>query len=72
MTARRAVASSRRSGEALALKIARSQVHAAKVALGERGVVWWTDDAPDLNRHLVHTTPYAQWYAVRDAKKNIK
>jgi len=24
------------------------------LAVGERGPVWWTDGAPDLNRHLVH------------------
>jgi hypothetical protein len=36
-------------------------VHAAKVALGERGPVWWADGAPDLNRRLVRNTPYADW-----------
>jgi hypothetical protein len=24
--------------------------------------VWWTDGAPDLNRHKVKDSPYAQWY----------
>jgi hypothetical protein len=34
----------------------------AKVALGERGPVWWSDGAPDFNRHLVKNTPYRSWY----------
>ena len=40
-------------------RAARAKVHAAKVALGERGPVWWDDGAPDYNRHLVKNTPYA-------------
>lgn len=44
-------------------KTAREAIHAAKVALGERGPVWWTDQAPDLNRHMVHLSKYAEWYA---------
>ena len=44
-------------------EIARARVDAAKVALGERGPVWWTDGAPDLNRHLAKNTPYADWFA---------
>ncbi len=36
---------------------------AAKRALGERGPVWWTDGAPDLNRPIVRNTPYSAWYA---------
>ena len=39
------------------------RVDDAKVALGERGPVWWTDGEPDLNRHLVKNTPYAAWFA---------
>ena len=42
---------------------ARAHVDAAKVALGERGPVWWTDGAPDYNRKLVKNTPYAAWFA---------
>lgn len=42
---------------------ARRQVDAAKVALGERGAVWWTDGAPDYNRKLVRNTPYAEWFS---------
>jgi hypothetical protein len=43
------------------LKLARAEVDAAKIALGERGPVWWDDEAPDLNRKLAKNTPYAQW-----------
>jgi len=41
---------------------ARRRVDAAKRALGERGDVWWDDGAPDLNRHMVQNTPYADWF----------
>ncbi len=41
---------------------ARATVDATKVALGERGPVWWTDGAPDDNRRMVRNTPYAAWY----------
>ncbi len=34
----------------------------AKRALGERGLVWWDDGTPDLNRHVVRTTAYAKTY----------
>ena len=61
MTARRAVR------EALAgrgdLATARATVDVAKRALGERGPVWWTDGAPDLNRRMARNTEYADWYA---------
>jgi hypothetical protein len=43
---------------------ARAEVDAAKVGLGERGPVWWTDGEPDFNRRLVKNTPYAVWYAI--------
>ena len=41
---------------------ARADVHAAKVALGERGPPWWGDGAPDLDRRLAKNTPYAAWF----------
>jgi hypothetical protein len=63
MAARRAVASALRASDAEALAAARRDVHAAKVALGERGPVWWDDGAPDLTRRLARTTPYGAWYA---------
>lgn len=62
MDARRAVAAARRADDVAALKKARAGVDAAKHALGERGPVWWTDGAPDLNRHMVHNSPYAAWF----------
>lgn len=42
---------------------ARRRVDDAKVALGERGPVWWDDGTPDFNRHMVKNTPYADWYS---------
>ncbi len=42
---------------------ARAIVNAAKLALGERGPVWWTDGEPDFNRKLAKNTPYADWFA---------
>ncbi len=43
------------------LPSARAAVDAAKIALGERGPVWWDDGSPDFNRHLAKNTPYANW-----------
>ena len=63
MAARRAVKTAKLSGEGLAA--ARRRVDAAKRGLGERGPVWWTDGAPDYNRHMVENTPYAAWFAAR-------
>lgn len=63
MDARRAVAHAKRAGDAPALAAARRAVDATKHRLGERGPVWWTDGAPDLNRHLGKNTPYAEWFA---------
>ncbi len=61
MKARRAVRTALAVGDGLPK--ARAAVDAAKVALGERGPPWWTDDAPDLNRHMAKNTPYADWAA---------
>jgi hypothetical protein len=66
MNARRAVEAALKSGQAAELALARKAVDAAKIALGERGAVWWEDGAPDLNRHKVKDSPYAQWYADGD------
>jgi hypothetical protein len=63
MVARRGVRDAMKTGDAEALKQARAAVHAAKLALGERGPVWWDDGSPDFNRHLARNTPYAEWYA---------
>lgn len=63
MEARRAVGAARRKADHHAEKAAHEAVDRAKVALGERGPVWWDDGAPDLNRHMARTGPYAQWHA---------
>ena len=41
MSARRAVGTAKRAGDADAERAARDRVHAAKLALGERGPKWW-------------------------------
>ena len=63
MAARRAVGVARKAGDQAALAAAGQAVDVAKIALGERGPVWWTDGAPDYNRHMARTTPYADWFA---------
>jgi hypothetical protein len=62
MRARRAVGVAQRANDADALRAARAAVDAAKTALGERGPVWWTDGAPDYNRHMARNSPYKDWY----------
>ena len=62
MNARRAVKAAMRSNVAEELVLARKAVDQAKVGLGERGPVWWSDGAPDLNRQKVKDTSYAEWY----------
>lgn len=63
MAARRAMGEARRNGDRAAGALAKAAVDRAKRALGERGPVWWTDGAPDFNRHLARNTPYAGWHA---------
>ena len=60
MSARRALRGDRPLAERA---LARQAVDASKQALGERGPVWWSDGAPDLNRHMARTTIYADWFA---------
>ena len=67
MEARRAVKAAKQKENDEALRVARSQVNEAKIALGERGPVWWTDNAPDYNRYMAKNTPYADWYAQLDS-----
>jgi len=62
MAARRAVGAARRSADEAAEARAHERVDAAKRALGERGPVWWSDGAPDLNRRMAKTTVYADWF----------
>ena len=63
MNARRAVGAALRNDDGVALTAARARVDATKVALGERGPVWWTDGAPDQNRRMARNTAYADWFA---------
>jgi hypothetical protein len=66
--ARREVKAAGRAKLAEQAAAARRAVDEAKIALGERGPVWWTDGAKDLNRHLVKNTPYAEWYSEVEAQ----
>ncbi|WP_064596680.1 hypothetical protein [Pseudomonas sp. DR 5-09] len=63
MAARREVKNAKGSQNASQLKRAREKVQMAKVALGERGPVWWADGSPDFNRRLVINSPYAEWFS---------
>lgn len=68
MDARRAVGAAMKAGDPVAEKAARAQVHAAKVMLGERGPVWWSDGAPDENRRRIGSSSYAAWWAGLNAR----
>jgi len=63
MRARSALGRARRAGDDAGRLQARQDVDAAKVALGERGPVWWADGAPDYNRRMAKNTPYRDWFA---------
>jgi hypothetical protein len=63
MDARRAVRAAKKADDRAAEHAARAAVDEAKTALGERGPVWWTDGAPDLNRHMAKNSCYADFYA---------
>ena len=67
MDARRNVKAALAANDPVALKAARNSVDAAKISLGERGPVWWTDGSKDFNRHLVKNTPYREWHASTSA-----
>lgn len=69
MAGRRAVATAKEAGDDDAVRAARARIDAAKHGLGERGPVWWTDGAPDLDRHLARTTPYADWFEAITARR---
>lgn len=64
MAARRAVRAALNAGDEAELRRARDRVQQAKVGLGERGPVWWDDNAPDLDRHMARNTCYADWHSV--------
>ena len=63
MAARRAVKDAKKAGDRDQEDAAHAEVDVVKRMLGERGPPWWTDGAPDLNRHMARTTPYAEWFA---------
>ena len=60
MTARRDV--HRFRDDADKLEEARARVHAVKVALGERGPVWWDDGREDVLNFAPKNTCYAEWW----------
>ena len=70
MRARREVKAALAAKDNARLSAARSAVDAAKIALGERGPVWWQDGAKDFNRHLVKNTPYRAWHDQLAAPKD--
>ena len=71
MVARRAVGQAKRQQNQAAERAARAEVQRCKVALGERGPVWWADQAPDYNRRLVKNTPYWDWYQTYEASRTV-
>ncbi|QFU08077.1 hypothetical protein PARPLA_02598 [Rhodobacteraceae bacterium THAF1] len=67
MQARRAVGQAETEAETTA---ARARVDEAKRDLGERGPVWWNDDAPDQTQKAPKNSTYADWWAdLSDAEK---
>ncbi len=56
-----------RRDDVAARTAAKLHIDGVKIALGERGPVWWSDGAPDFNRHLARNTPYADWFAALPA-----
>ena len=72
MAARRDKGTAMKAGDAEGRESARRRVDAAKVALGERGPVWWTDGAPDLNRRMARNTPYADWFTAAEQAQRIE
>ncbi|WP_248730099.1 MULTISPECIES: hypothetical protein [Halomonadaceae] len=62
MKARRDVKRAKREQDETALREARLAVDAAKVDLGERGPVWWDDDAPDETGKHPRNSRYAAWW----------
>lgn len=62
MKARRAIKTAKQQGDDDALRQARDNVQTAKLALGERGPVWWDDNAPDETGVAPHNSSYADWW----------
>ena len=69
MLARRTVRAASKAADDAALAAARIDVDKAKVALGERGAVWWDDGAPELNRRMARNTHYALWFETLGATR---
>lgn len=63
MNARRMVKQAKHDADPAGEADAHAEVDVVKRLLGERGPVWWSDDTPDLNRHMARNTPYADWFA---------
>ena len=63
MRARRDIAQGDKTTNAALVADARQRVRLAKLALGERGPVWWGGATPDYNRRLARETPYREWSA---------
>ena len=57
MDARRAVGQAKRAADADAERSARARVHAAKVALGERGPKWWERIEAEIERRVAERGP---------------
>ncbi len=69
LNGRRALKTAKTVADEAAIAAARAMIRAAEVGLGQRGVVWWKDGTPDLNRQLAKNTPYADWYAAVDSRQ---
>lgn len=65
MNARRAVKAARSANDGTAEDAAHRAIDRVKQALGERGPVWWSDGAPDMNRKMARNTPYAEWFCAQ-------
>ena len=63
MDARRAKKTALAADDHAGVEAAKARVDAAKTGLGERGPVWWSDDAPDETRRMAENTRYAEWFA---------
>ncbi|MDA9918458.1 hypothetical protein N9D37_01035 [Erythrobacter sp.] len=58
-------------GDTDGLAAARRKVHTAKIGLGERGPVWWTDGALDQTGKAPNNSTYSDWWAAHDNTKSI-
>ena len=63
MAARRAKGVAKRAEDVRGREKAKPRVEAAKIALGKRNPVWWTDSTSDVNRRMAKNSSYAAWLA---------